>query len=174
MSTLITNGAVDSAAEKLTDRLLLTGPPAPTHLTTLAQELAFHRADAERRARDEAASEALLAATLQRIPGEVGYTYARSAGASVAEAAMIDTTETDFRDDPLPKTEVARRKRAATRAAQELAHALLAEPIDDLDLIRFYEGMEIAAEDREDGYSDVSPAVYAEVERIVADWADAG
>lgn len=160
-------------ASDLAYRLAAAGPPTPERLTTVAQELAFQRADAERRARAEYHGE-LLDAILNRTPHEVGYIHARGAGMIVAGAAIvINLDETDYFGNALPAVEVARRKRAATIEAQRLARTLLADPLDADDVAMFLEGMELEVGNRHEGDSDVSPAVYHEVERIVNGWAAA-
>ena len=156
-------------ASDLAYRLAAAGPLTPEHLTTVAQELAFQRADAERRARAELHGE-LLNETLSSIPGEVGYIHARGAGMIVARAAIIDLSETDDFGNALPAADVARRKRAATMEAQRRARTLLADPLDEDDVDMFMEGMWSEVEGRNEGDSDVSPAVYREVERLVNSW----
>lgn len=143
--------------------------PAPESLATLAQEIAFYRADVERRARAEFSGE-LLGAVLSNIPHEVGYVYTRGEGSRVAAAAMVDLDATDYFGNPLSKTDLARRKREATTAAKCLVRELLVEPVDPVDVEMFHVGIADEAESRAEGFSDVSPAVYAEVDRISAAW----
>lgn len=147
----------------------------PAHLTTLAQQLAFYRAAALDRVHaavpDDADAE-YRAAALRAAAAEVGYIHAQDAGGCVADKAMIDTTATGYFGGPLSTGELARRKRAATAEAKRMARELLSEPLDPdtNDVVRFGEGVTLAAEDRDEGYSDVSPAVHAEVERLIAAW----
>lgn len=143
--------------------------PAPESLATLAQKIAFHRADVERRARAEFSGE-LLGAVLSHIPHEVGYVYTRGQGSRVAKLAMVDLDATDYFGNPLSKADLARRKREATTAAKRLVRELLAEPVDPADVEVFQEGIANEVESRAEGFSDVSPAVYAEVDRISAAW----
>lgn len=147
----------------------------PAHLTTLAQQLAFYRAAASSgvpAAVPDDAGEEYLAEALSAASAEVGYVYAQAAGRSVAGAAMVDTTATDYFGGPLSSAELARLKRAATAEAKRLARAMLAEPLDPTtnDATRFAEGIEMEEADRGEGYSKVSQAVHDEVTRIVTGW----
>lgn len=158
----------------LTDQLIYTCPAAPDGLT-LARELAHYRTEATRRAHAEVTSPSLLAEVLELIPAEVAYIHARPAGERVAETAMIDTDQTDYFDNPLPRTALTKLKREATAAAKALARELLADPLDYLDAIKFEEGMALAVANAKDdtrcAYSEVSKTVYAEVRRIMDSWA---
>ena len=159
----------------LADKLIFACPAGPDGLT-LARKLAHYRTEAARRARAEVTSPSLLADVLELIPTEVGYIYARDAGELVADTATIDTDQTDYFDNPLPRTELAKLKREATAAAKALARELLADPLDDLDAIRFGEGMDVAVtkakNDDTRAYSEVSKTVYAAVQRIMDGWAE--
>lgn len=145
----------------------------PEQMTALAQQLAFYRADAERRVRAEVPDDdgQYLAEALRAASVEVGYIYARNAGGDVANAAMIDLDETDYFGAPLSKTELARRKREATNSAKRLVQVLLAEPLDPAtaDASCFEEGFGDAIEHRNryEHESTPSPAVHREIERLL-------
>ena len=153
--------------------LIDSAPAAPPHLTSLASEVEHYRAHAAARARAEVTDPELLAEVLDVINIEAGYSHAMGAGQSVAEAAMIDLDNAvDYFGIPLSRARLAQRKRAATLAAKQLARKLLADPLVHNDDAWFGEGMyqaiERAREDEDRNLSDVSPAVLAEVNRLLA------
>ncbi|MFT4086187.1 MAG: hypothetical protein QM658_03380 [Gordonia sp. (in: high G+C Gram-positive bacteria)] len=152
----------ESAAERLVfDRPRLD--PVGPRPSTLAQQIPYERAQAEREVRaawNPEMGQAVLDLALGWVRGESAHECASYAGRALAEVGTVDPDKVYVPLDSTHRHALARARREATAEAKRQARELLAAPVDEL-----------AADHFMAGYSDdehsPSPALTAEVRRLL-------
>lgn len=166
---------LDDLAERLVsdsrDMPVAKGPTPVSLADVIADEVdrEEHRV---RAAWDPVMGEEVLSRAIARARNDAEYHTTHAEGEYVAEMGTVEPGNIYVRYGEAYRGALAREKREATLKAKAYAQRLLAAPVDDLMAEWFWEGYHRAAADPYSERTAPSPALTAEIERLIAAWSE--